>query len=88
MNPSIHSSSLGEWQGRLISLTLVWQFVEEIENSEFKPVKLCFKIDLVLHLARSQGLGKYVAINKITQNTGYNHKNTTLDLANAYTFTA
>ena len=32
------------------------QLVQEKENSEFKPVKLCLKIDLVSHSARSKGL--------------------------------
>ena len=40
------------------SLTLVQQPVEKKENSEFKPVKLRLKIDLVSHPAR--GVVKYI----------------------------
>ena len=35
------------------------QLVWEKENSEFKPVKLHLKIDLVSYPARVEGLGKY-----------------------------
>ena len=35
------------------------QLVLEKENSEFKPVKLRLKIDLVSYPARVEGLGKY-----------------------------
>ena len=35
------------------------QLVYEKENSEFKPVKLRSKIDLVSYPARAEGLGKY-----------------------------
>ena len=48
---------------RLISLALVRQLVEEKENSEFKPVKLSLKIDLVSYPARGEGL-----VNMIRQN--------------------
>ena len=34
------------------------QIVYEKENSEFKPVKLRLKIDLVSYPARAEGLGK------------------------------
>ena len=37
------------------------QLVYEKENSEFKPVKLRLKIDLVSYPARTEGLGKYVS---------------------------
>ena len=37
------------------------QLVQEMENTEFKPVKLRLKIDLVLYPARAEGL-----INMIT----------------------
>ena len=33
-----------------------------MENSEFNPVKLCLKIDLVSYPARAEGLGKYAFI--------------------------
>ena len=36
----------------------------EKENSEFKPVKLHLKIDLLSHLAHADGLGKYVLLHK------------------------
>ena len=45
--------------GRLGSTALVRQLVEEKENSEFKPVKLHLKIDLVSYPARAEGLVKY-----------------------------
>ena len=35
------------------------QLVQEKDNSEFKPVKLRLKIDLVSYPARAEGLGKY-----------------------------
>ena len=35
------------------------QLVYEKENSEFKPVKLRLKIDLVSYPAQAEGLGKY-----------------------------
>ena len=35
------------------------QLVEEKENSEFKPVELRLKIELVSYPARAEGLGKY-----------------------------
>ena len=38
------------------SSALVRQLVEEKENSEFKPVKLRLKIDLVSYSARAEGL--------------------------------
>ena len=41
------------------------QLVKEKENSEFKPVKLCLKIDFVSYPVRAEGLGKYVFIIKI-----------------------
>ena len=44
------------WVG---SSTLVRQLVQEKENSEFKPVKLRLKIDLMSYPARAEGLGKY-----------------------------
>ena len=37
------------------------QLVLEKENSEFKPVKVRLKIDLVSYPARAEGLGKYVS---------------------------
>ena len=46
--------------GRLGSLTLIWQLVLEKENSKFKPVKLCLKINIVSHPACVKGLGKYI----------------------------
>ena len=49
MNPIISPSSYG-------SSVLVRQLVKEKENSEFKPVKLCLKIDLVSYPAQAEGL--------------------------------
>ena len=37
-----------KFQGRQGFLILVWQPLQEKKNFEFKPVKLCLKIDLVL----------------------------------------
>ena len=34
----------------------VWQLAEEKEKSEFKPVELHLKIDIVLHPAQAEGL--------------------------------
>ena len=51
--------------GRQGFLNLVWQLVLEKKNSEFKPVKLRLKNDLVLHFAYVERLGKYIFI---TQN--------------------
>ena len=55
MNPIILPPAMG----RLGSSALVKQLVSEREKSEFKPVKLCLKIDLVSYPARAEGLGKY-----------------------------
>ena len=41
------------------SSALVRQLVQEKENSEFKPVKLRLKIDLVSYPARAERLGKF-----------------------------
>ena len=38
---------------------MVWQPVQEKENSEFKPTKLCLKIDLVSYPAHGGVVGKY-----------------------------
>ena len=38
---------------------MIRQLALEKENSEFKPVKLRLKIDLVSYPARAEGLGKY-----------------------------
>ena len=43
----------------MFSSALVRQLVYEKDNSEFKPVKLCLKIDLVSYPARAEGVGKY-----------------------------
>ena len=45
--------------GQTDSLTLVWQPVKK-EISEFKPVKIRLKIDLVSQPARAEGLGKNI----------------------------
>ena len=58
MNP-ILPPAMGKQQGRLRSSGLVRQLVQEKENSEFKPVKLRLKIDLMSYPARAEGLGKY-----------------------------
>ena len=56
MNPIILPPAMGKQQDRLGSSALVRQLVQEKENSEFKPVKLRLKIDLVSYPARAQGL--------------------------------
>ena len=43
------------------------QLVQERENSEFKPVKLCLKIDLVSYPARAEGLVNIIMISQNTQ---------------------
>ena len=52
MNPIILPPAMGKWQGRLGSSALV----KEKENSEFKPVILRLKIDLVSYPALAEGL--------------------------------
>ena len=46
------------------SLAIVRQEDLEKENSEFKPVLLCLKIDFVSHSAHRRGLGEYKGILK------------------------
>ena len=48
--------SLQLWVNRLGFSAMVRQLVKEKENSEFKPVKLHLKIDLVSYPARAEGL--------------------------------
>ena len=43
------------------------QLVYEKENSEFKPVKLRLKIDLVSYPARAEGLVNRITLLKITE---------------------
>ncbi len=47
MNPNILPPAMGKQLGRLGSSALVRHLVQEKENSEFKPVKLRLKINLV-----------------------------------------
>ena len=56
MNLTILPPVIGKLD-RMGSLTLVWQPVQEKENSEFKPVKLCLEknIDPVSHPACAEG---------------------------------
>ena len=56
MNPLILPPAMDKQQDRLGSSALVRQLVQEKENSEFKPVKLRLKIDLVSYPARAEGL--------------------------------
>ena len=58
MNPIILPPAMGKLEGRLGSSALVRQLAKEKENSEFKPVKLRLKIDLVSYPVRAEGLGK------------------------------
>ena len=55
MNRIILPTAIGKQQGRLGSSALVRKLVSEKDNSEFKPVKLRLKIDLVLYPARAEG---------------------------------
>ena len=59
LNPNILPQAMGKQQSRLGSSALVRQLVQEKENSEFKPVKLRLKIDLVSYPARAEVFGKY-----------------------------
>ena len=59
MNRIILPPAMGKYFGKLGSLVLARQPVYEKENSEFKPVKLRLKIDLVTHPALTEELGKY-----------------------------
>ena len=56
MNPLILPPAMGKQQDGLGSSALVRQLVQEKENSEFKPVKLRLKTDLVSYPARAEGL--------------------------------
>ena len=56
MNPLILPPAMGKQQDGLGSSALVRQLVQEKENSEFKPVKLRLKIDLVSYPARAEGM--------------------------------
>ena len=60
MNPIILLPAIGKYQVRLSSLTLVWQPVLKTENSELKPVRLGFEVDLVSHPACAEEFGKYI----------------------------
>ena len=62
MNPIIPPPAMGKQQDRLGSSALVRQLVQEKENSEFKPVKLRLKIDLVSYPARVEGLVNMIYI--------------------------
>ena len=59
MDPIILPPAMSKRLGRLRSSALVWQLVWEKENSEFQPVKLRLKIDLVSYPAIAEGVGKY-----------------------------
>ncbi len=51
------TNTLGKGMNPIIlPAAMVRQLVEEKENSEFKPVKLCLKIDLVSYPARADVL--------------------------------
>ena len=58
MNPIILPPAMG----KIVGQTGFFSLGEEKENSEFKPVKLRLKIDLVSYPARAEGL-----VNRITQ---------------------
>ena len=62
MNPIILPPAMGKQQDRLGSSALVRQLVQEKENSEFKPVKLRLKIDLVSYPVRAEGLVNRIRI--------------------------
>ena len=50
MHSNVLPPAMSKQKGRLDSLTMVCQPVYKKENFEFKPVKLCFKTDLVSHM--------------------------------------
>ena len=54
MNPIILSPAM-----ELLSLGAATSLGEKNNNSEFKPVKLHLKVDLVSYPARVEGFGKY-----------------------------
>ncbi len=56
VNPIILPPVMGKQQDTLSSSAFVKQLVQEKENSEFIPVKLSLKIDLVSYPARAEGL--------------------------------
>ena len=56
MNPIILPPAMSKQKGRLGSSALVRQLILEKENSEFKPVKVRLKINLVPYTARAEGL--------------------------------
>ena len=56
MNPIILPPDLGKQLDRLDSSALLRQIDKEKENSEFQPVKLRLKSDLVSYPARAEGL--------------------------------
>ena len=62
MNLIILPPAMGKQQGRLCSSALVRQLVQAKENSEFKPVKLRLKTDLVSYPARAEGLVNMIII--------------------------
>ena len=55
MNPIILPPATSKYKGRLGSSALVRQLVKE-KQTEFKPVKLRLKVDLVSYPAREEGL--------------------------------
>ena len=62
MNPIILPPAMGKQWGRLGSSALVRRLVKKKENSEFKPVKLRFKIDLMSYPARVEGLVNMIMV--------------------------
>ena len=56
MNPIYYHSSYGKIVGQIVFFSLGEATSQEKENSEFKPVKLRLKIDLVSYPAREEGL--------------------------------
>ena len=58
MNPVILPPAMGKYLGRRGSSALMRQLAYEKENSEFKPVKLRLKTDLMSYPARAERLGK------------------------------
>ena len=59
LNLTILSQAMSKQEDKLRSFILVWQPASEKDNSLFRPIKFCLKIDLVSHPARAQELGKY-----------------------------
>ena len=60
VNPTDFPPAMDKYKGILGSLALLRQPVLKKENSNFKPVELCIKTDLVSHYTHTKGFGEYM----------------------------